>query len=118
MFAEEALGSDEGPYSLCCIRSPADANPEQAPGGMAASAPRTATTTSAFPPVSTQVRGRLHLGVLFVVHWRPPSCDLRTFLWTLVMGPAWVSCIGVKEKGPCRGVTLCLPGRGDYVHGR
>lgn len=64
-----------------------------------------------------QVPERLHFGVLFVVHWQPPSCDLRTLLWALVMSPVWVSSTGEKEKGPCLGEALCLPG-GGYVHSR
>lgn len=54
-FPEDAFSSNEGPSSLVCLPSPAqpDAYPEQAPGETAASAPRTATTTNAFPPVSS-----------------------------------------------------------------
>lgn len=58
VFQEEALSSNGRPYSLVCIPSQAqpDAHPEQAPGGTTASAPRTATAATAFPPVSSPIR--------------------------------------------------------------
>lgn len=92
VFPEEALCSNEGPFSLVCTPSPGqpDAHPEAGPRWDSCFSTMDSDHHQCLR--STVILFRFQKGcisgVLFVVHWQPLSCDLRTFcgLWS------WAQC--------------------------